>query len=266
MPQISIITVNKDNASGLIKTVESVVSQTYTDYEWIVIDAASTDSSVSIIQQYESYLSFWISEPDDGIYNAMNKGVCMATGDYLLFLNAGDIFSDKNVVKSLLSVELLADIVIGRVNVVNDKEVIVPNHTVNGEISLFSLYLRGIPHQGTLIRRDLLLKNPYDEYYRINSDFKFFVETIILQNKSVQYIPLTIANYDALGISSVNQALQVKERKDIYEKLIPQRIRTDYDKVFPHYYEIIRIEWLLRHPLCYRIYRGFTTFCRKLLG
>ena len=89
-PTLSIITVNLNNCDGLQKTIDSVVGQTFTDYEWIVIDGGSMDGSRELIEQYADCLAYWCSEPDNGIYNAMNKGISRATGEWLLFLNSGD--------------------------------------------------------------------------------------------------------------------------------------------------------------------------------
>ena len=88
--KLSIITINRNNAAGLRRTIESVVSQTYTEFEYIIIDGASTDESVDVIKEYADKITFWVSEPDNGIYNAMNKGILKAKGEYLLFLNSGD--------------------------------------------------------------------------------------------------------------------------------------------------------------------------------
>ena len=101
MKTISIITVNYNNCQGLERTVNSVARQTYTDVEYIVVDGGSTDKSVDIIKQNENIISFWVSEKDNGIYNAMNKGVSFSHGEYLLFLNSGDYFADKEVLELL---------------------------------------------------------------------------------------------------------------------------------------------------------------------
>ena len=103
MPKLSIITINLNNAQGLEKTIKSVVSQTYSDYEYIIIDGASTDGSVDVIQEYRNKITYWVSEPDTGIYNAMNKGILKATGEYCQFLNSGDILVDNNVTERMLS-------------------------------------------------------------------------------------------------------------------------------------------------------------------
>ena len=121
MTKLSIITINRNNAAGLRKTIESVVSQTYTDFEYIIIDGASTDGSVEVIKEYaEATLPcgeglgerlYWVSEPDKGIYNAMNKGILKAQGEYLLFLNSGDWLVDKDVIKSFIDLNIINDIV-----------------------------------------------------------------------------------------------------------------------------------------------------------
>lgn len=279
--KLSIITINYNDAAGLKRTLSSVACQSNCEFEHVIIDGASTDNSVEVIKQYVSQLApsnspkrgesdapisvQWISEPDKGIYNAMNKGVRMAMGDYLLFLNAGDTFASSDSVAELMALDLDADIIIGRVNVVKGDTILSADHTVKGDITLFNLYMWGIPHQGTLIKRELLLQTPYDEHLRIDADFKFFLQKIILDNCSVQYIPLTISNYDNSGISSTNHELEQTERKQIFAELIPERIRKDYMPIFPHYYEVYRVEWLLRHKFFYRVYRAWTTLGRKIL-
>ena len=101
MKQISIITINYNNASGLEKTIRSVVEQTYNEYEYIIIDGASSDKSKEVIQEYQRYIDFWCSEKDSGIYNAMNKGIQKASGEYLLFLNSGDVLNNSAVLADI---------------------------------------------------------------------------------------------------------------------------------------------------------------------
>lgn len=262
---LSIITISKNNYSGLKKTLDSVSLQTDDKYEYIVIDGASTDGSASLLEEYDGIIDIGISEPDSGIYNAMNKGVNLSSGEYLLFLNSGDTLATNDVVDIINHHSLNSDIIIGAVNLIHNNQIIKRGHTVSGAVTLFNLFLTGIPHQGTLTKRQLLLNNPFDENYRINSDFKFFLETIILQNKSVQYIPeLVITNYDTNGISSTNEVSQKNERLKIYTELIPERIRSDYDKVFSHYYEVTRVSWLLKHKFFYQVYRYWCTLGRKI--
>lgn len=116
--KLSIITINYNNSIGLRKTIESVVSQTDNTFEYIIVDGGSSDGSVDIIKQYADKISQWVSERDGGIYNAMNKGVRMAHGEYIMFLNSGDILYDNNVIGHVLP-KLKADICVG--NLVSDK-------------------------------------------------------------------------------------------------------------------------------------------------
>ena len=114
MKQISIITINYNNASGLEKTIRSVVEQTYNEYEYIIIDGASSDKSKEVIQEYQRYIDFWCSEKDSGIYNAMNKGIQKASGEYLLFLNSGDVLNNSAVLADIHGFLSGEDIVYGR--------------------------------------------------------------------------------------------------------------------------------------------------------
>ena len=108
--KLSIITVNKNNAAGLKQTMESVISQDFDDYEYIVIDGGSSDESTAVIRQYEHKLAYWVSEPDSGIFNAMNKGIGKASGEYCLFLNSGDALTENSLI-NVFSVDLSEDII-----------------------------------------------------------------------------------------------------------------------------------------------------------
>ena len=101
--KISIISINYNNKEGLRKTVESVVNQTYKNFEYIVIDGGSTDDSTDILDEYHEKINYIVSEPDSGIYNAMNKGIKVAKGDYLLFLNSGDCLIDQFVIQKVIT-------------------------------------------------------------------------------------------------------------------------------------------------------------------
>ena len=110
----SIITVNYNNREGLKRTIESVIHQTFRDFEFIVIDGGSTDSSAEVLKAYDEHISYWVSEKDNGIYDAMNKGIRKATGDYLNFMNSGDCFYDDDVLRNVTAYASDADIITGR--------------------------------------------------------------------------------------------------------------------------------------------------------
>lgn len=270
--KLSIITVNYNNLHGLHQTFESVLKQSCHEVEHIVVDAASTDGSVEEIQVYESRISStpillkWVSEKDNGIYDGMNKAIRMSSGDYLLFLNSGDVLSSPEVVKQISEANLVSDIVIGSVRLCKNGMIKDAYFTAPEHLSLYSMYLQGIPHQASLISREYLLKaGCYNIKYRISADWAFFLKAIILDNCSVQRIPLTICDYDVTGISSTQTDCLMEERGRIFREMFPPRIVEDYESILPHYYEVVRIQWLLRHPVCYKIYRGFTTIARKIL-
>ncbi|MBO7467835.1 MAG: glycosyltransferase [Bacteroidaceae bacterium] len=267
MISLSIITINRNNLAGLDKTLCSIAGQNNICFEHVIVDGASFDGSANLISEYAEHSTYpvkWVSEPDSGIYNAMNKGIRMSTGDYLLFLNSGDILCNEEVVEHIFPLLDGTDIVIGQVNVVNSDGKIQQNVGLkDNDLTLFSLYLYGIPHQGCVIKKDLFNEYLYDESLKINADWKFFLQTIIIQDASVNFVPLTIADYDGMGISSTNHELLLKEREEIFLETIPTRIASDYVKVFPHYYEAYRVEWLLRHPFFYRVYRVWVSLGMK---
>ena len=264
----SIITINRNNAEGLESTILSVLNQSCADYEYIIVDGASTDTSVDVISRLCNHRTNikWISEPDSGIYNAMNKGVAMSAGDYLLFLNSGDTFSDNEVLSMMEPETVTEDIVIGRVNVVKEGKAVSTSPALsNKDLTLYDIYLWGIPHQAAFIKRDLLVRCPYDENLVINSDWKFFVQMIVLDNVPVKTVPGIVADYDGEGISSTNMDMLLQEREKVFREIIPAKIADNYLAIFPHYYEVKRMKWLLEHKGFYRVYRMFCTLGIKLL-
>jgi glycosyltransferase involved in cell wall biosynthesis len=276
MNKISIITINYNDAEGLGKTLTSVAAQTYTNIEHIIIDGGSTDSSVEVIREYEQSLISspspfasrlkWISEPDKGIYDAMNKGVAKSSGEYLLFLNGGDALASPTAIEDVIPYLNDTDFVIGRSYFSNEgKQCGASPLLSEKDMSMYYMYLHGINHQSAFIRRNLLIDTPYDTNVRISADWLFFVQTIVMQSATVKFVDLFFSDFDLTGVSS-NNAVVLKEREEVLKKLLPERIARDYIQIAPHYYEVIRLQWLLNHPICYKIYRSFTTLCRKVLG
>ncbi len=172
---LSIITINLNNAAGLEKTIQSVISQTNKEFEYIVIDGASTDGSVEIIKKYSSGINYWVSESDTGIYNAMNKGIQKAQGNYCLFLNSGDYLVSSTTLQDVfneISNTAAADIFYSDCIKSDDSIYIYPdNITINDIIKI------GISHQNTLIKRSLFLEHSfYNEKLRIASDLEYFLK------------------------------------------------------------------------------------------
>lgn len=228
----SIITINYNNRDGLEKTIQSVVNQTCRDFEYIIIDGGSTDGSVDVIKRYADRIDYWVSEPDKGIYNAMNKGILQAHGEYLNFMNSGDCFYNDEVLENVYTL-LDSDIVIGKYHKTNEP---VPWSFLYDDVSLLDLYVGAFCHQATFAKSALFANTLYDETYKIVSDWKFFVDKLILENVSFKNTDVVIAKYDATGISSQNVQLMKDERKEILEHFFPERILNDYEKFHNAYY------------------------------
>lgn len=222
----SVITINYNNCKGLHQTIDSVLGQTYKDFEYIIIDGGSTDGSVEVLNKYSDKVYFWVSEPDNGIYHAMNKGIAHAHGEYCIFMNSGDCFYNNIVLEKINSISLDEDIIVGKVSV--NKQGVIISPPPKDNLTLYHLYSGSIPHQGSFIRTKLLRKYPYDETLRISSDWKFFVQTMILDNCPVRFVDEYIAEYDLNGFSTDNPQLMREEKERVLNDLFPPRILDDY--------------------------------------
>ena len=249
MPQISVITINYNNRDGLRKTIESVVNQTWHGFEYIIIDGGSTDGSIDVIKQYSDRIDYWVSEPDKGIYNAMNKGIDVAKGEYCIFLNSGDYFLNKSVLQECSAYLGEVDIVSGCVKLSSGD--VWPVHK---SITL-NLFYEGhsLNHPASFIKRYLLQKYHYDERLRIVADWKFFIQTLIIDNSGLLSMDVIVAVFDTNGISSSN-FLQIKrERAMVLEEMFPDRLIEDYNK--NHLYDFrklfFQIEKHRMHTLIY---------------
>ena len=201
--KLSIITINYNNLAGLQKTMESVFSQTCKDFEYIVIDGASTDGSAEYIRAHADQLTYWVSEKDSGIYNAMNKGVRAAKGEYLLMLNSGDFLVDDRVIERILPELDGTDIVQG--NNIEEREGGVYRNRGFGksDIDLFDVMKGFFLHQASFCRRDLFEKYGYfDESYRIAGDTKFFMNCLGVHGATFKYVDIDVSNFDCNGISA----------------------------------------------------------------
>ena len=224
----SIITINYNNSEGLKRTIKSVISQTSKDFEYIIIDGGSTDGSLEVIKRNQEHITYWVSEKDNGIYHAMNKGVAQAHGDYCVFMNSGDCFHSPDVLDKIVSYQ--EDIICGKM-IKGDNPL--PSGHNKPTISLVDLMRGSLPHQAMFIKRELLLKHPYDEKYKILSDWKFCIETIVFNNCSFCNVDVIVADYDTSGISSNSKCLLPKERAQILKEMFPQRVIADYQRLYP---------------------------------
>jgi glycosyltransferase involved in cell wall biosynthesis len=213
--KLSIITINRNNAAGLEKTCLSVVTQTYQNLEWIIIDGNSNDNSVEIIKRYSHKAFYWISEPDTGVYNAMNKGIKIATGEFLLFLNSGDYLLHPWTLQ-----EVIDEINISKYADVYYSDAVLDTYEVSKyppNISLDFFLNDMINHQNCLIRRELFKHRLYNEDYKIFADRHFFIEEIIEHNIIFFRIKTNMSIYDTNGFSSKNKKY-IAERKRLLKR------------------------------------------------
>lgn len=239
--RLSIITVNLNHAAGLRRTIASVLSQTWSDYEYIAIDGGSTDGSREILVEHAARLAFWCSERDGGIYAAMNKGIRHATGDYLLFLNSGDILYSDNALSSLFAHDFSEEMVFADCYVRHKGMKIKSNDMSGGNYNYFFFYNRSIPHQSTLYRRDVFTRyGMYDESLRIISDWKHAIETIYLGGATTRYLRVPLALFEGGGISSSGPALG--ERGKVWDELFPAAIQRDFAAVQTYIERIDRLQ------------------------
>ena len=224
MPKLSVITINYNNRAGLERTFESVMPQLCEDIEYIVIDGASDDGSRELIEKNADALAYWCSEPDGGIYNAMNKGVRHAEGEYLLFLNSGDFLCESDVLARSLPQLRDADIIYGDL-IYQDpvggvrREEIYPD-TINAD----KLLTGSLPHPSSFIRRQLLVDTPYNEELKIVSDWEFFVKKIMWEGCSTRHLPFSISVFMEDGISSRAKELRNRERAQVIKQLFTPAI------------------------------------------
>ena len=285
--KLFIITINYNNAEGLRKTLTSVASQTFRDFEHIIVDGGSTDESVEIIRQYAdnedrrlegdkairqensnadilasspnhlitSSPITWISEPDKGIYNAMNKGIeialgkrivnsfnrselvedknkgiCMAKGEYILFLNSGDTLAETTTLQQMIDCNLSADICyFDAVFTDNGKSHV--QRTYPDQLSLRFFLRDSLCHQAILYRLDTLCKvGGYDEQYKLIGDWALNVKAIILNNCSVLHYSLITTYYEIGGLSWTKEGRQrCEEEKRIFlQNNLPTRVYDDF--------------------------------------
>ncbi|SHF70551.1 glycosyltransferase family 2 protein [Dysgonomonas macrotermitis] len=239
--KLSIITINRNDKEGLEKTIASVINQSFQDYEFIVIDGASTDGSLEVIQSYSSQIHYRLSESDSGIYNAMNKGITKAEGDYLYFLNSGDAFVSDKVLLEVFDNELTENFVCGNI-IWNRDGILTEDKSYKGRdwlFSLYDLYSGFLSHQAFFIRKEMFYKyGLYDERLRIMSDWKLFFVAIGINHEKVQYVDVTLTIYDTNGLSSTIGGKAILEEKQMVakEELSPQV-----------YKELDRLYFLSRH-------------------
>lgn len=225
MPKLSIVTICY-NEPNIEKTCESIVNQTWQDFEWIVVDGGSTDGTLEKLEKYKSRITTLISEPDEGIYNAINKGLKIAKGEWINCMNGGDCFSSNTVLNTVFGKKQYnVDFLYGDCNFVNDEGF--KNKTFPSKLKNVYFVRDCICHQASFIKNELFKQyGLYNEQYKISSDLEQWLLFISKKCKS-KHLNITVANYDLNGISSKNINLREKERVDILRKYLPENLYID---------------------------------------
>lgn len=227
--KLSVVTINYNNLQGLKLTVESMLRQTFRDYEWIVIDGGSEDGSREYLKEHGEWFAHVVSEADGGIYNALNKGARLAQGKYLYFLNAGDRLYAADVLQRMLSAGD-ADLLYGDVCFCYPDREDVGRHPER----LTLQYLRKSPlnHQSTMVRRSCFERlGGFDERFSIAADWRLLVQ-LKLEGARFRYVPIVVCRYDMSGISSCSQERMEEERRQFFEELIPAVYLEALDELY----------------------------------
>lgn len=214
-PKFSVITVCYNAEATLEDTIQSVISQTYHHVEYIIVDGASKDRTMDIVNRYRDRIAVVVSEPDKGLYDAMNKGIRLATGDYLCFLNAGDSFHEddtlQQMVHSIHSLQL-PDVLYGETELVDHEGHFLRMRRLQAPEHLtWKSFRQGmlVCHQAFFARRDLVM--PYDLRYRFSADFDWCIK-IMKKSKVLHNTHLTLIDYLAEGMTTRNHQASLKER------------------------------------------------------
>lgn len=249
--KLSIITINYNNAEGLRKTLASVAAQTCCDIEHVVIDGGSTDGSVEVIKEYVNqcvmYDVLWVSEKDKGIYDAMNKGVKKATGDYVWILNSGDCVAAPDVIERMAAaleignrtLENGIDILLGnklqvyprrKCKKIDDRCIDDRLTPCSMDVSMLTFYSGTVPQDAAFVKRELFEKYGYfDDKLKICADWKLYLNMIALGGVQPMYVNIDVVLFDMTGISNENHELRLAERRAYLEEVLPTSALKDYD-------------------------------------
>jgi glycosyltransferase involved in cell wall biosynthesis len=231
--KLSVITVNFNNKIGLEKTIKSAVSQDDHDFEWLIIDGGSSDGSKEVIKTYQTYFDYFVSEPDNGVYDAMNKGITAATGDYILFLNSGDTFYTPKAISIIIKHLDTTDFIIcdyikqtkSDTTLISQDKKEPRSYLING------MYC----HQSVLHKRSLFdMLGLYDNTYKIAADYAFYLKGFFEMQASYSFIKTPLVMYDdSCGISDYNTSTEntyIEERKRAQKEIfVPELVEAFVD-------------------------------------
>ncbi|MCY4780915.1 glycosyltransferase family 2 protein [Sphingobacterium sp. UT-1RO-CII-1] len=216
--KVSIITIVYNNVKDIEYTIQSVIKQSFHDIEYIIIDGASNDGTLDVIERYREHIDILVSEKDDGIYDAMNKGLAHATGDYVLFLNSGDELFSTNTLKTIFEKNDDADIYYGETKLIDENRNIIGDrrHRAPKELNWQSFkYGMNVCHQAIYVKRQLT--EPYDTQYQLSADIDWVIR---MAKKASKIVNLNeyVARYLVGGMSQQRHKQSLIERYNVFKK------------------------------------------------
>ena len=214
-PLITVVTVCYNSVDMIEKTLKSVIEQSYSNKEYVVIDGASTDGTKKIVERYIDSIDFFMSEPDNGIYHAMNKAVGVAKGEWIIFMNAGDVFVDNAVLEKVsYSLSATIDVLYGDILTSRNTELVLKE--APSEIK--SMHRMPFCHQAVFTRTSLLRSFPFDEKYKMSADFKLYKQ-LNRENATFRKLSLPITIYDRTGLSNSQRARGLGENIAVIKEI-----------------------------------------------
>jgi glycosyltransferase involved in cell wall biosynthesis len=244
-PLVTVVTVVFNDAQHIEATIQSVISQTYANIEHIIIDGGSTDGTLDIIKKYEGRIDCWLSERDDGIYDAMNKGINLSSGDWLGFMNSGDVFFDFNVVESVFK---NIDKIVGKDIVYGDALITYPEYAHMGKLmkaGLLNNLWKGMQfsHQSMFASAKHLKQNKFNLENKLTADFEY-IYSAYCQHKEFLYIEKTISSVSAGGASDIKRSQSCRERLSIVSGLNKDKLANNL--IVRLYYSVKIVDSLVR--------------------
>ncbi|MDD2974203.1 MULTISPECIES: glycosyltransferase family 2 protein [Aliarcobacter] len=219
LPKVTVVTVTYNAEKYLEQTIKSVIEQDYPNIEYIIIDGASSDKTVDIINKYEKYITYWISEPDSGIYDAMNKGIDIATGEWINFMNAGDSFVEKNTISKVVKkIGEDTDIISGDIFYIeSDKKTYKKSAKLENKLKHMFCF-----HQTMFTKISLMKKYKFNTNFKIAGDYDFILKCA-MNNYNFKLVSIPIANFLAGGLSEANNLIGRIEELFIQSKYIKEK-------------------------------------------
>lgn len=247
MVKVSVITISYNCEHEIEKTLKSVTQQDYPNFEYIVVDGKSSDQTPYIIEKYSSNIDVYESEEDKGIYDAMNKGVQLSSGNWVIFMNAGDTFFDCSTITKMMSnTQPAAQLLYG------DHEVVYDNLTKIKKASSPNRLWKGMicSHQALFVKRDLLIEFPFEwQKWKISADFHFIFNRWH-EGASFQYVPIFVAKFAAGGLSDIGSIDSKKETwKIVSEKINTNEVNEYYSSLIKYEKKVNALRKILPTPL-----------------